>query len=222
VQILDKEETLGPDDLIIAVRPWRVKEGRLHAPSELVVNKTQTLAEFRSMFSIRFAGLLQSGGETTEQGHEEGHEARADDYLDIVALPVGSSGPSLTSQRCISLKWIESPFNSTADKTLSAPISELRELRDGAVLVVRSHLAAMAAADAAISDASGQETSEGLVAKPGLGTAVAAKASGRTASAVTVAAPARRERSLRIEVLCPDTSDGVLVLLHSRPGRHRR
>lgn len=203
VQILEKEETLGPDVLIIAVRPWRVKEGRLHASSELLVNKTQTLAEFRSMFSERFAGLLQSGCASSA-------EEAVEDYLEIVALPSTSGGPPLTSQRCPSLKWTESPLNTTSEEALAKPLSELRDLRDGVTLVLRSRLAAAAATAAATSEGTegSQEAPSTDGAKSVLRPAAAGKAGARRPVAVTVAAPVRRERSLRIEVVCPDTADG--------------
>merc|ERR1712014_514935 len=59
LQVLDEDEELGPDDVIIALRPWRVKEGRLHAATEVVIPKTQTVNALRASFTTRFHGLLQ-------------------------------------------------------------------------------------------------------------------------------------------------------------------
>ena len=65
-----QEEELGADDMIIMVRrglktvaevlrrPWRVAEGRLHAPTELVVSKNQSLLHLQEKLRERFKGLL--------------------------------------------------------------------------------------------------------------------------------------------------------------------
>merc|ERR1711865_277269 len=102
------------------------------------------------------------------------------------------TGPPLTSQRCSLLKWTTSPLNATDPEALAAPLSDLRELRDGATLIVRSqHAAAMATAAAAIPSSTGVEDA---VLAAGAKAAPRAGAGTKKPVAVTVAAPARRER----------------------------
>jgi len=202
VQFLDADESLGPDDVLVSVRPWRVLEGRLHAPTELVVDKSQSLADFHAMLTSRFAGLLQ-----TAEASPEGGPAELDS-LQIVALPGGNSGPALTSQRCASLKWNESRLNPTSHEEQSSSLIECREFRDGATFIVRSQLAAAAAsergANAEPSDGVADATSVKAKADPKPSARSAAKSGARRPPVFSLAAPARKERSLHIEVLCPD------------------
>jgi hypothetical protein len=193
VQFLDSDEMLGQDDVIISVRPWRVLEGRLHAPTELVVNKAHTLADFHSVLASRFSGLLQKAVQGTHQEPEEL------DSLQIVVLPGASGGPPLTSQRCAALKWAESRLN-FANGQESSSLADFREFRDGAAFVVRSRLAAVASECVATSDAKDVQTPADGKSLP----RPTAKSAIRKPPTFTLAAPARKERSLHIEVLCPD------------------
>lgn len=193
VQILDEEETLGPDDFLIAVRPWRVLEGKLFASTEIVVDKTQSLDEFRSKLCTRFAGLLQK---EAPEPSTSGNEEQKEDSLDIVIVPASGSGPPLTSQRCANLKWDVSPLNPSSSEALAAPLANLRDFRDGVTLIVRSRFAAAAAASIV-----GAETA--AVAETPLSPKVGTRRR-NSVPKVLVAAPPRRERSLRIEVVRPE------------------
>merc|ERR1712151_1152334 len=95
------------------------------------------------MCSVRFAGLLTQVSVSADAVQDSD-----EDCLEILALPGSTGGPPLTSQRCLSLKWAESPLNTTAGEALAAPLSALREFRDGATLIFRSRVASIAAAQA--------------------------------------------------------------------------
>merc|ERR1711907_578583 len=110
VQVLANDEELGEDDMILLLRPWRVAEGRLHAPTEMVVQKSQTLASFQEQLTARYRGLLGKSTEaTTDKAAESGEadtcadttvtdtdcaeSAADDDWLELCVVP--TAGPPL-------------------------------------------------------------------------------------------------------------------------------
>lgn len=241
VQVLDKEEELAVSDLILLVRPWRVAEAKLHAPTEFVAPRAQTLAEFRAALTARFPGLLtapsrepQGSGaagltdevvpesllarqesepedttgpddDTVPQKHPQQRELE-EDQLELVVMP--TVGPPLTIKRCETLKWASCPLNVQGSKACEMKLSEVTELRDGSTLVVRSRMAARNMADSAPACAP-------QVAGGGRGRGTAGRGAGGRGRGQPFAAakqwPRPAERSLRIEVVCPDEPEPSTV-----------
>merc|ERR1712151_748032 len=114
------------------------------------------------MCSVRFAGLLTQVSVSADAVQDSD-----EDCLEILALPGSTGGPPLTSQRCMSLKWAESTLNATAEEALAAPLSSLREFRDGATLIFRSRVAATAAAQAEKGEKAEETASSGKAAVDG-------------------------------------------------------
>jgi len=230
VQVLDQDEELTPDDLVVQLRPWRYETGHLYAPTEWIVNRTRSLADIREELTARFSGLLVqatvteaadetavANGLATDGASEGGIVAevpgakkdKADDRLEIVALP--SAGPPFSVKRCAGLKWGISAFNASDPTTLQRPLSALPELRDNAVLVVRSALHAAqgppvepaAAKGASKAGSKGAPKAKGVAS--GVAAAAAAKARATGATAGSGAMPAaRKERDLVIRVAHPE------------------
>lgn len=219
VQVLKADEELSPSDVILAVRPWRVTEGRLHAPTEIIVQKEQTLSSFLEMLTTRFKGLLQ-GEEQAEEKENSAEDANVKvfaedrdakmsdsgpDALEVVVVP--TVGPALTVKRCETLKWAECRFNASASaEALMKPLSDLKEIRDGITLVVRSKLAALRGppAEAAAPKAGGKGKGKGP-SRP-LGKAGAKSGTGPSLSTVVAAKkpPQAAERGLVIRVAHPE------------------
>jgi len=206
VQVLEHDEELTADDLILQLRPWRYLEGKLHAPTEFIFKRTRSLAELREELTTRFHGLLRrpaagleevsaDDGDGAGAGGDDEPNVPCQDWLEIVALP--TVGPPLSVKRCATLRWADAPLSATAAEEVQRPISDFKDVRDGATLVVRSALAA----------ASGPpgEPAAKAAASPKAGSAKAkAKAKPRGAPSVTIAGRPARERSLVIEVAHPE------------------
>eukprot|EP00931_Biecheleriopsis_adriatica_P011678 TRINITY_DN11275_c0_g1_i1.p1 TRINITY_DN11275_c0_g1~~TRINITY_DN11275_c0_g1_i1.p1 ORF type:complete len:1183 (+),score=292.38 TRINITY_DN11275_c0_g1_i1:28-3576(+) len=212
VQVLDEEEELTPEDMLVLLRPWRVQEGRLHAPTEMVVTKNQTLAAFQERLTERYKGLLQAQqvpvseekenqqpAEHEDIGAKEiaGKEPPAEDSLEIVAAP--TSGPPLTAKRCETLKWAESrlspkPGAAPGDKQLAA----FKEVRDGVTLVLRSRIAGASGPSESKSEGKGFGKAGPPGPKPG--PKAKAGARGPRPGDVCVAGASRQERALVIQV----------------------
>jgi len=229
VQVLDKDEELAPDDLILQLRPWRYETGQLFAPSEWIVNGTRSLADIRGELTARFCSLLvqatttdaasetpvenSAAEEVSEDGTVAGQPVpRKDeeDRLEIVALP--SAGPPFSVKRCASLKWGPSAFNASDQAALQRSLSDLPEIRDGAVLVLRSALHAARgppvepAAAKSASKAGAKGAPKAKSAAGGAAAAAAAKARAAGAKAGSGGAPAtRREQALVIRVAHPES-----------------
>jgi len=212
VQVLDCEEELGTDDLIMLVRPWRVAEGRLHAATEIVVQRTQTLAEFRDQLTKRFHGLLGQApvlatemdaakdGVGAVDAHETSRNAQ-DDWLEICCLP-STGPPTVNVSRCQNLKWADSRLNSTNTESSSKALSEYKEVRDGMTLIVRSALQGQGAAAAeipAVPKVKG--AGRGKPAAPKLKNQGTGKADIVTVGSALV----RQEHGLHIDVFQPDS-----------------
>lgn len=184
VQVLEEEEDIGADDFILSIRPWRVHEGRLHSASEHIVSRSRSVGDLRSDLTARFKGILlpSSDAEDLPTGDSQ-------DHLEIVPLPF--AGPPLTIKRCITLNWAESKLSSGDPADLETPLSEVKDLRDGTVLVVRS----------AFSAALGPPAEELPKLMP--------KAKGKASAVAPKALPsARREQALTITVATEDTTSG--------------
>eukprot|EP00929_Paragymnodinium_shiwhaense_P074775 TRINITY_DN38268_c0_g2_i1.p1 TRINITY_DN38268_c0_g2~~TRINITY_DN38268_c0_g2_i1.p1 ORF type:complete len:1161 (+),score=340.66 TRINITY_DN38268_c0_g2_i1:121-3603(+) len=201
VQVLQADEELCADDLIVQLRPWRYKEGKLHAATDWVLRKTRTLADVREELTARFQGILVQPAEESEAAaSEEGGATDEKDSLEIVV--VASSGPPLTVARCISLKWQESRLNGLQGEDLEAPMSDFKEIRDGVTFVLRSGLSAKKGPPGEPPKGAGkgpvqpQPPAERPKAKAG-------KRPGLGAKPTVAAAPARKERALVIDVACP-------------------
>ncbi|CAJ1418968.1 unnamed protein product [Effrenium voratum] len=188
VQVMDQDEELGLDDMVILLRPWRVQEARLYAPSELVVTKNQSLAEFQDKLTERFKGLLKGGEEDKENA------LPTEDSLEIVAAH--ATGPPLTVKRCETLKWADSRLSPGAER-VEKPLADFKEVRDGVTLVVRSRAAEAPAAQAVPKKGTGKGPATAA-------TAAAAAAEKKKSKPWASAQASGRERGLVIQVSHPE------------------
>mmetsp|Transcript_35642 Transcript_35642/g.113983 ORF Transcript_35642/g.113983 Transcript_35642/m.113983 type:complete len:828 (+) Transcript_35642:1059-3542(+) len=215
VQVLAVDEELSADDVVLAARPFRAREGRLHAATEVVLPKAQTVGDLRASLAARFQGLLVGAGnsagfvaEGCDNDSISGAEANeqvqaAEDCLEFVLLP--AAGPPLTAKRCATLRWGDSQLNATDEATLAMSISEVKDFRDGSVLVVRSRMSAKLASEnegCGTQEESMAGTEERSGSKRTTIPLPKSKAGARQPPLTSF--PAQRERSLRIEVACPE------------------
>eukprot|EP00439_Symbiodinium_sp_Y106_P073709 s112_g13.t4 len=218
VQVMAEDEDLGPDDLVILVRPWRVREARLHASTEIVATRNQSLAKFQDMLAERFKGLLHAEEEkdnvvpvkSTDEISQDGKEHIAPvasgkptaetfkDSLEIVAAH--NTGPPLTSKRCETLKWADSRLT-PGPQTVEKPLADFKEVRDGVTLVIRSRLAALAGVEVSEPAAGPSKGGKKGVAKASAKAALKAKGGDSTVTVST----GRAERGLIIQVAHPET-----------------
>jgi len=206
VQVLKADEELAPNDVVLAVRPWRVTEARLHAPTEIIVRKGDTVSSFMEMLTTRYKGLLHTEEdaeekenatkqENVQEGAEEGL-AKRKDALEVVVVP--TVGGTLTISRCQTLKWSESRLSASASaEVLEKPLSEFKEIRDGVTLVVRSRLSALKGAPPEAQPKSGGK-GKGKDAA-GAARARAKSADGHVSIAAAAAAIGKRSQNERAE-----------------------
>jgi hypothetical protein len=147
VEVLEVPQVLEADHLLLCVRELRVKEKRLLAPKDLVLNKTQTVADMYREVRTIFPHLCESESPNSNQG------------LSIAKAP--SFGPPLTFQSSLKLKWNDPAVRERINylymyvcwvsgycvhlvyteqwegsaTVFDAPLS----LRDGSILLVRSY-----------------------------------------------------------------------------------
>jgi len=174
--------------MLLLVRPWRVMEARLHAPTEMVVSKNLTLREFRAKLTDKYKGLLQDA-EDDKENHPEGLEK---DTLEIIAAH--ATGPPMTVKRCETLKWSESRLSGEGTQSLA----DLKELRDGVTLIVRSKVAASKGAQ--VENKTIKGTGKGPSSKGQAGR----KAVGQQPTVTVATAKSRAERGLVIQVAHPE------------------
>jgi len=206
VQVLDQDEELTPDDVIINVRPWRVKEAKLHAPTEVKVDRSKTLGHLLDSLTERFKGILQSS-----DGESKEDEEAEEDTLEVLPLPT-TGGPPITIARCEKLRWGDSRLKAPTPEARETPLIELREVRDGATIVVRSRLAAVAASASQKEGPSpATTTTNAAVGGGGLQSQIQAKAKGLAKAggrfgpaAFAKARGGRVERGLVIRVEKPE------------------
>lgn len=187
VQLMEEEEELGPDDLLLLVRPWRVVEARLHAPTEMMVSKNQPLVEFQAKLTERYKGLLQDG---KDEADKENQPENLEDKLEICVAH--ATGPPMTIKRCETLKWSESRLCGVSDVTLA----DLKELRDGVTLIVRSRAAALCGAQVESKAVKGN--GKGPTKGSQAGRKGAAQGQGTQPTVTVATAKSRAERSLVI------------------------
>lgn len=137
VQVLDKDEALLEQDLLVEVLCWRPLDGHLQGPVELVVDRGQTLGEFRSQLTKRFYDALVRRGEEVNNDIPTASEEE-EDMLEIVCLPYSEAPTTVTT--CASLQWAESVLSSNDAALVATPLSRFKEVYDGVVLVLRSAL----------------------------------------------------------------------------------
>merc|ERR1711920_1209347 len=122
------------------------------------------------------------------------------DRLEIVAK--STAGPPLNVKQCVSLKWADSPLNTSNADQLAKPVSTIGEIRDGSSLILRSALRAARGPPAEPSKSLSRSSAMPARAKASAFT----QARNQTAASRPVVAGGKqyKERSLVIEVAHPE------------------
>lgn len=201
IQVLDFEENLEPEDVVFVVYPWLVQAQRLLGTSEIVVSKLKTLEEVREILAARFKMLLENDPEEEKPQiciEEEGEEAS--NVLELAALysPQGI----VQIKHCWSLKWSDVRLNPSKAEALAKTLTDVREIRDGVVLIMRYKLDVLRGAPRPPTVTGGKGAGK---AKAQGFTSIDQAAASIGGAARSKAAKAKRpERGIHIEVACPD------------------